>query len=71
MFLPLEFTGKYKVKTDKGYLIKPLPGFKRDINYADYFTDIIECGFGFKLSHAQDNVNLLAWDYKINGKIIK
>jgi hypothetical protein len=71
MFSPLEWTGKYKIKTDNGYLIRPLPGFKSDINYSDYFTDIPECGFGFKLSHAQDNVNLLYWDYKIKGKIIK
>lgn len=71
MFKPLEWTGKHKVKTDKGYLIIPLPGFKRDINYSDYFTDLIECAYGFKLSHARDNINLLALDYKIKGKIVK
>lgn len=71
--IPLEWTGKHKVKIeDNLYLIRPLPGFKRkDFKESDYLSIIPECAFRFNKKQAQDQINLLAWDYKIKAKIVK
>lgn len=71
---PIDPTGKYRVYCDGGqgplYLVQPMPGFLVN-GVIPEWTPFFEAGYGFSPSHAQDQINLLWWDYGQHCKVTK